>query len=171
MQLTTAKRRRGGLALLFALAALLALALACGSGIEVEKEDDVEEGGEVIGTLTGIVNYFGERSGTRLVVGLADQWPMSGPPVRFWDVPGFTGNFPVTYQFELDEYLEGKSYFPIAFLDVDETDVNLMMNSEIDPLSLPTQDEEPVPIEAGVVVYDFTLDDPENVDYWWEDDQ
>ncbi|MDP8222619.1 MAG: hypothetical protein P9L99_04610 [Candidatus Lernaella stagnicola] len=148
---------------------MLVLGPACGSGYDVEKEDEIEEGGEIIATLTGVINYSGDRTGARLVVGMINQWPMTGPPVRFWDVPGFTGSFPVTYQFDLDEYLEGKAYYLAAFLDVDENDVNLMMNAEVDPLDLPDEDEEPLVIEPGIIVRDFVLLDPEDVDWWWVD--
>lgn len=153
-------------------AVLVALALTvwcvgCGSGYEQTAGDDPTAEGEIIGALAGVIDYNGSATGTRLVVGLIDVWPMTGPPVRFWEVPGFDGTFPVTYQFDLDEYLEGKPYYLAAFLDVDTTDINLMMNSEVDPMDLPDEGEAPVEIEAGVMVRDFVLDDPEDVDFWW----
>jgi hypothetical protein len=152
------------------LAALLLVATACGSGYEEEKGTALEDDGEVIGTLTGVIEYDGEAIGNRLVVGLMNQWPMTGPPVRFWDVPDFDGTFPATYQLDLDEYLLGKSYFISAFLDVDPDDVNLMMNSDLDPMCLPKVEEEPIVVEEGVIVADMVLLDPEDVDYWWEED-
>ena len=153
------------------MAVLLLLAASCGSGYEEEKGTALEDDGEVIGTLTGVIEYDGEATGNRLVVGLMDQWPMTGPPVRFWDVAGFDGTFPATYQVDLDEYLVGKSYFISAFLDVDPDDVNLMMNSDLDPMCLPKAVEEPIVVEEGVIVADMVLLDPDDVDYWWEDEQ
>ncbi len=143
------------------------LPTACGSGYEVEKETKQETEGETIGTLSGVIDYEGEASGTRLVVGMMLEWPMTGPPARYWDVPNFTGTFPVTYEFELDEYVEGNTYFLAAFLDVDLEDVSIMMNPDIDPLAIPLGPDDTVEIQADVNVKDFILLDPENIDWWW----
>lgn len=151
--------------LLVALTAVLQA--ACGSGYEIEKETKQETEGETIGTLSGVIDYEGEATGPRLVVGLMLEWPMTGPPARYWDVPNFTGEFPIAFEFELDEYVEGKTYYLAAFLDVDPDDVSIMMNPDVDPLAIPTSSDDTVTIEAGVNVKDFILLDPEDIDWWW----
>ncbi|NLH47944.1 MAG: hypothetical protein GX444_04990 [Myxococcales bacterium] len=150
---------------------LAGLALGCGSGYEVtEGGEDPTDLGKTIGTLTGVIQYEGEAYGTRLVVGLIDEWPMTAPPIRYYEVPNFDGVFPVQYEFDLDQYVEGKSFYLAAFLDVDQNDVNLMMNSEVDPMDLPDEGEAMTTIQAGVNVRNFVLLDPEDVDFWWLDD-
>jgi hypothetical protein len=147
--------------------AVLALTIwSCGAGYEVERGEE-PEAGETIGALTGVIDYDGEAFGTRLVVGLIDEWPMEKPPVRFWEVPNFDGLFPTEYSFDLDEYVEGQAYYLAAFLDVDPDDVNLMMNPEVDPMDLPDEGEEPIVIKAGVNERNFVLLDPDEVDFWW----
>lgn len=147
---------------------LAILVWGCGSGYDVtEGGDDPTDLGDTIGTITGVIQYEGEAFGTRLVVGLIDEWPMTAPPIRFYEVPDFDGHFPVQYEFALDEYVENKNFYLAAFLDIDQTDINLMMNAEVDPMDLPKKGEQMVAIEAGVNVRNFVLLDPEDVDFWW----
>jgi hypothetical protein len=142
---------------------------ACGAGVHEERGDEPTVG-KVIGTLTGVIDYEGDAIGHRLVVGLMDEWPMTKPPVRFWEIDDFDGKFPAPFEFDLDEYIEGKAYYFAAFLDTDPDDVPIMMNSDVDPMDLPKRDSVPYTIHDGLNVHDFVLLDPDQCDFWWTED-
>jgi len=155
---------RGETTLAFALTTLLlALAVACGSG--VNSDDEPIEGLDIVGTLSGVIDYEGDLAGDHIVVGLMDEWPMTGPPKEFIEVEIPADGFPIAYSVEI--HYPG-DYFLAAYLDVDPMD-GVMMNAELDPMDVPDEGEEKTEIVEGQNQRDFLLVDADEVDWWWEE--
>ncbi|HPQ71851.1 MAG TPA: hypothetical protein PKW95_22195 [bacterium] len=132
---------------------------ACGSGSSSEDDDD-DEGGEALGTLSGTISYEGDKTANIVVVGLIEQWPMAGPPQQFTEVEIPESGFPFEYSIEINYIGE---YYLAAFMDIDEMD-GVSMNAELDPMHLPTTGDT-FDLIAGENHYDFTLQDPEDLDW------
>ena len=134
----------------------------CGSGSSSNDNGDGEDNGQAgIATLSGTIAYEGnaEWQGKKVVIGLIEEWPMTGPPKQYEKVEIPDGGFSFNYQIDLK--YTGPFYLA-AFLDVDSTD-GVMMNVEIDPMDLPTGD--PNQIVEGENQMDFALQDPEDLGY------
>ena len=99
----------------------------------------------------------------KVVIGLIQEWPMTGPPKEFVyvDVPG--SGFPIDYEIGLSY---AGSFFLAVFLDVNPMD-GVQMNAELDPMDVPDESEGKADIAEGANQRDFVLIDPEDVDYWW----
>ena len=143
------------------------LAVGCGSGSSGGDDDDDDE--ETVGTVSGVVSYEGdytleEIQGKELVVGLISEWPMTGPPQQFIDVPVPDEGFPFSYEVEISYT---GPYFLAAFLDMDPMD-GVSMNIEIDPLDVPDEGEQKAELIEGDNFRDFVLQDPWDIDFWWQ---
>ncbi|MDP8256262.1 MAG: hypothetical protein P9M14_10975 [Candidatus Alcyoniella australis] len=146
----------------FSLLTALLLAASCGSGSSGDDDDDDDS--EVLGTLAGTIQYDGDAVGEEIVIGLINEWPMTSPPQQFIRVTVPDGGFPMAYEIELNYVGD---YFLASFLDVDPMD-GVAMNSEIDPMDMPDEGETKQTLVQGVNQRDFTLLDPEDVDFWWQ---
>lgn len=146
-------------------------AVACGSGSSSSEGDNNDDAGEEgIATLSGTVEYGGDEltlddvQGLQVVVGLIQEWPMSGPPKEFIYIDVPESGFPFDYEINLSYTGD---FFLCAFLDMDPMD-GVKMNAELDPLDVPDEGEGMATVAEGVNERDFVLLDPDQVDYWWQ---
>lgn len=136
-----------------------ALLFACGSGSSSEGDDD-DDNDEVLGTLSGTISYDGDLTANYVVVGLIEQWPMTGPPKQFTEVEIPAAGFPFAYEIEINFV---GMYFLACYMDMDEMD-GVSMNAELDPMHLPAAGE-PFELVEGENHYDFNLQDPEDLEW------
>ena len=157
----TGKKKRGRFSEGFPLLFLLVFVLGCAGSSEKGDSDE----GEAV-RLAGVISYEGTAAGDKVVIGTFDQWPPTAAPkeIAYVDVPetGFPIAYEVMFQFP-------GSYFLGAFLDVDPTD-GVAMNLDLDPMDFPGEGEEKSELAEEENTHDFVLEDPEDLDFWWDDE-
>ncbi len=146
--------------LAFALVVFLATVLiSCGAGVSSDDSSGDEDNQATVGMLSGTISYDGPATGGAVVIGLIEQWPMTGPPKEFESVAVPDGGFP--FQYSINIKYTGPFYLA-AFLDVHPTD-GVMMNCGLDPMAVPG--EQKINLVAGDNTYDFHLLDPGDPGY------
>lgn len=136
---------------------------SCGSGVEGDNNDAEYFGEEGVATLSGLLYYDGTAVGDSVIIGLMDQWPVTGPPKEFIEVEIPEAGFPFFYSIPLSYTGD---FFLAAFLDVDPMD-GVAINVDLDPMHVPASENDWQDILEGQNEKDFVIVDPQDVDWWW----
>ena len=142
---------------------LLALLASCTSG--ATDVPDLEFGAEdSVAALYGTMYYNGNLTCEEIVVGIVDEWPMTGPPKEYARLAPPEGAFPVSYSLSLS--YTGRFYV-IAYMDVDTEDSSIF-NAKTDPMMLPLSEDDVYEITEGNNQVDLLFVDAEELDWWWQ---